>query len=186
MFTSDGLGQAVDTLANKTEYLLVDGYNIIFAWDSLKKTSEYSLENARKELLEVLSDYQGFKQNEIIVVFDAHKIKGNIGTTEKYNNISVVYTKEAETADNYIEKVTKALTKDNIVYVATSDNTEQIIVLGKGANRISARGLFGEIKAAQKAMREDFIEKPMPKKNLLFDNLDEKTKKLLDKMIRGE
>ena len=136
------------------EYLLVDGYNIIFAWDNLKETAKKDLNSARDALIDILCNYQGFTQCEVILVFDAYKVKGNAGSVEKINNISVVYTKEAETADMYIEKTTHTLAPKHRVRVATSDNLEQIIILGSGAIRVSAGELLSEVKNAEKAIME--------------------------------
>ena len=136
------------------EYLLVDGYNIIFAWDELKRLAEDSLDHARNELITILCNYQGFKRCNVIVVFDAYKVKGNHGSVEKLHNISVVYTKEAETADTYIERATHELSRKARVRVATSDNMEQIIILGNGAFRISASAFYDEVKAVENAIRE--------------------------------
>ena len=136
------------------EYLLVDGYNIIFAWDELKELAKSSLESARDRLIDILCNYRGFRQCELILVFDAYKVKGNTGSVEKIHNINVVYTKEAETADMYIEKTTHELGKKHRVRVATSDNLEQIIILGNGATRISADEFLHEVKSAEKAIME--------------------------------
>lgn len=126
-------------------YLLVDGYNIIFAWETLKKAAEESLDLARELLINRLANYRGFTQCELILVFDAYKVKGNRGEVENVHGISVVYTKEAETADMYIEKVTHELGKKNRVRVATSDNLEQLIILGAGAVRVSAAEFEKEV-----------------------------------------
>ena len=139
------------------EYLLVDGYNIIFAWDELKKAAEENLDLARSMLINMLCNYQGFRQCSLILVFDAYKVKGSVGEVEKVNNITVVYTKEAETADTYIEKATHDLSKEHRVRVATSDNLEQTIILGNGAYRISASEFYDEIKRTEKAILE-FIQ----------------------------
>lgn len=136
------------------EYLLVDGYNIIFAWDELKKAAEENLDLARSMLINTLCNYQGFRQCSLILVFDAYKVKGSVGEVEKVNNITVVYTKEAETADTYIEKATHDLSKEHRVRVATSDNLEQTIILGNRAYRISASEFYDEIKRTEKAIRE--------------------------------
>lgn len=136
------------------EYLLVDGYNIIFAWDELKKAAEDNLDLARNMLINTLCNYQGFRRCNLILVFDAYKVKGSVGEVEKVNNITVVYTKEAETADTYIEKATHDLSKEHRVRVATSDNLEQTIILGNGAYRISASEFYDEIKRTEKAIRE--------------------------------
>ena len=140
------------------EYLLVDGYNIIFSWEELSEAANDNLDLARSMLINTLCNYQGFKQCEVILVFDAYKVKGNTREVERFHNISVVYTKEAETADMYIEKVTHELSKDYRVRVATSDGTEQLIILGSGAYRVSASELHDEVKRIEKAIR-DFIEK---------------------------
>lgn len=121
------------------ECLLVDGYNIIFSWDELNELSKTNLDHARTRLMEMLNNYQGYRKCLLIVVFDAYKIKKNVGSFEKNDNIYVVYTKEAQTADNYIEKVTHDLAENYRVYVATSDALEQTIVFSTGAMRISAR-----------------------------------------------
>ena len=127
----------------------MDGYNIIFAWDELKAAAKDSLERARYMLMDLLCNYQGFRKCEIILVFDAYKVKGNPGSVEHYRNIHVVYTKEAETADAYIERATYEIAKDHRVRVATSDNLEQLIILGHGAVRISAREFLAEVEAVE-------------------------------------
>ncbi len=137
------------------EYLLVDGYNIIFAWDSLRKTAAESLDAARSELIHRLSNYQGIRQCRLIIVFDAYKVKGNPGSTEQINNhISIIYTKEAETADSYIERITHDLSREHHVRVATSDGMEQMIILGNGAYRMSAEELRQEVMNAEQQIQE--------------------------------
>jgi len=131
------------------EYLLVDGYNIIFAWDELKDLARQDVAAARSALCDLLANYRGAKRCEVIVVFDAYKVKGNPGSVEKLNGIYVVYTKEAETADSYIEKATYDLSKDHKVRVATSDALEQLIILGHGALRLSARAFHQELEQTQ-------------------------------------
>ena len=169
-------------MAKKNEYLLVDGYNIIHAWKSLKKIAEYSLEEARKKLLEMLSNYQGYKKIEVIVVFDAHLVKGNKEQVVSYDFLSVVYTREAETADSYIERTSKRLRKDSFVRVATSDHLEQMIIWGQGAIRVSARELREELAVAKKEMRDQYIENKPIKNNLLFDHLDKETAVLVEEI----
>lgn len=166
------------------EFLLVDGYNIIHAWDELKELYEVSLESARQKLMDILSNYQGFKKITVIVVFDGYLVKGNIGTVYEYNNINVVFTKEAETADHYIERVVNILPKHYKVRVATSDALEQLIILGGGAIRVSARELYNEIKGVETSIREKYINKRPPKNNLLTDNVDEKTREWIEMMRR--
>ena len=131
------------------EYLLVDGYNIIFAWEELEAVARQDVAAARSMLADILSNYQGYRKCVVILVFDAYKVKGNPGSVEKVNNIYVVYTKEAETADAYIEKATYDLQKEHRVRVATSDGLEQLIILGHGALRLSARAFKAEVEQAQ-------------------------------------
>ncbi len=131
------------------EYLLVDGYNIIFAWDELKQAAEESLSAARKLLMDLLSNYQGFRKCTVILVFDAYRVPHNSGEVIRYHNIHVVFTKEAETADAYIEKTTREIGKKYRVTVATSDNAEQLIILGHGALRLSARAFHEQVEQAE-------------------------------------
>ena len=134
-------------------YLLVDGYNIIFAWDELKELAKDNLDAARGRLMDILCDYQGFTKCRLILVFDAYKIKGNPGAVTKYHNIDVIYTKEAETADMYIEKVTRQIGQEHRVRVATSDGLEQMIILGHGAMRVSAREFELEVADVKEKVR---------------------------------
>ncbi len=136
------------------EFVLVDGYNIIFAWDELRKLAEHSLNAARERLIERLRNYQGFRQCAVIVVFDAYKVKGNPGSVEHLGGVSVVYTREAETADMYIERATYDLSKRHNVRVATSDGMEQMIILGNGALRVLARAFEAEVQEVERAIRE--------------------------------
>ena len=133
------------------EYLLVDGYNVIFAWDKLK---EHSFDGSREALINILCNYQGYKKCEVIVVFDAYKVKNHQREVEHVNNISVVYTKEAETADMYIEKTSHKLAKNHRVRVVTSDALEQLIILGNGALRVSSSAFYDEVKQAEDEIRE--------------------------------
>lgn len=136
------------------DFLLVDGYNIIFAWDDLKELAKDDINAARERLINILCNYQGFKKCEVILVFDAYKVKGNVGSIERYHNITIVYTKEAETADMYIEKVTHQIARNHRVRVATSDGLEQMIILGHGAMRLSATNFKAEVDEIEKAIRE--------------------------------
>ncbi len=136
------------------EYLLIDGYNIIFAWDDLKEMASKNLDSAREALINRIISYQVMRGINVIIVFDAYKVKGNLGEVEKRSNITVVYTKEAETADSYIERVTHTLSKDHRVRVATSDNIEQLIILGNGALRVSANEFLAEVKATESEIRK--------------------------------
>ena len=136
------------------EYLLVDGYNIIFAWEDLKAVALGHLDAARKILCDSLCDYQSMRGCVVIAVFDAYKVKGNPGSHERYHNIDVVYTKEAETADTYIERATYEIGKEHKVRVATSDGPEQLIILGHGALRVSASMFREEMEAARVRIAE--------------------------------
>ena len=135
------------------EYLLVDGYNIIFAWDELNALSKESLEAARHKLMDILCNYQGYQKCNLILVFDAYRVPGSPGSIEQYHNIHVVYTKEAETADMFIERVTHEIGRNRRVRVATSDGMEQIIILGHGALRVSARMFHEEVQNVEKQIR---------------------------------
>ncbi len=136
------------------EFVLVDGYNIIFAWEDLKALAAKSLDSARERLIERLRNYQGFRQCAVIVVFDAYKVKNNPGSVEHLGGLSVVYTKEAETADMYIERATYDLSKRHKVRVATSDGMEQMIILGNGALRVPAAAFEAEVKGVERAIME--------------------------------
>ena len=143
-----------EPLPEGPEYLLVDGYNIIFAWEELAELARTDLDAARHRLIQILCNYQGYRRCELILVFDAYKVKGNPGSIERQHGIHVVYTKEAETADMYIEKVTHTLAKEHRVRVATSDGLEQIIILGHGAVRVPARQFREEVEQVERAIRE--------------------------------
>ena len=153
------------------EYLLVDGYNIIFAWEDLRALAQTNIDSARDKLMDILCNYQGYRQNTLILVFDAYKVKGNPGSVTKYHNIYVVYTKEAETADQYIEKTVHDIGRKYQVTVATSDALEQIIIWGQGANRLSALGLKEEVEKAAREIRETWQEKLPGERNRPFQEL---------------
>ncbi len=167
------------------EYLLVDGYNIIFAWEELHELSKINIEGARGKLMDILCNYQGYKKNTIILVFDGYKVPGNPGEVIKYHNIYVVYTKEAETADQFIEKTVPEIAKKHRVSVATSDALEQMIILGQGAQRISARELLEEIKITNQQMREEHIQVTKAAKQYLFEGLPENVAELMDDVRMG-
>lgn len=168
------------------EYLLVDGYNIIFAWEDLNELSKINIESARNKLMDRLSNYQGYKKMTLILVFDAYKVKGNPGSIMKYHNIYVVYTKEAETADQYIEKTVHEIGRKYQVTVATSDALEQVIILGQGGNRLSAANLLEEVEAVEAEISKK-VKKEAPKeKNYLFDHLDEEMADLMEEVRLGK
>ena len=152
--SSDTEKRSVPDRLPQKEYLLVDGYNIIFAWEELKSIAKDNLDAARKALCDLLCNYQGYKKCEVIAVFDAYRVKGNLGSVEKYHNIHVVYTKEAETADAYIERTTYELGRKYRVKVATSDGPEQLIILGHGALRLSATNFHEEVERVEGQIAE--------------------------------
>lgn len=161
-----------DGLRGLEEILLIDGYNIINSWPELKKTAGYSLDDARKQLLDILQDYQGYRGIRIIVVFDAHLIKGGREKTEFAGGVEVVYTGENETADHYIERWTDGIKKNMQVTVATSDALQQTIVLSRGAVRMSARELLERVCQSKREMDDQYLERPRPKSNTLEDRAD--------------
>ncbi len=164
------------------DYLLVDGYNIIFAWEELKNLANESLEAAKRKLINHLCNYQGTKKMNLILVFDAYKVEGGKGSITKEGDIYIVYTKEAETADQYIEKTTNELKKNYNVTVATSDGLEQIIILSQGALRMSARDLYLEVMANNKHIAEKISQNKPVKNNMLIDNLDKKSAEFLEQL----
>ena len=168
------------------EYLLVDGYNIIFAWEDLKELAAVNIDGAREKLMDILCNYQGFKKSTLILVFDAYKVKGNPGSVETYHNIHVVYTKEAETADQYIEKTVHEIGRKYLVTVATSDQLEQVIILGQGGQRMSARELLEDVIEVSHQIRETARQKSSSEKNYLFDHLDEETATRMERIRLGE
>lgn len=168
------------------EYLLVDGYNIIFAWEDLKELAAVNIDGAREKLMDILCNYQGFKKSTLILVFDAYKVKGNPGSVETYHNIHVVYTKEAETADQYIEKTVHEIGRKYRVTVATSDQLEQVIILGQGGQRMSARELLEDVIEVSHQIRETARQKRSSDKNYLFDHLDKETAARMERIRLGE
>ena len=167
------------------EYLLVDGYNIIFAWEDLNELAKVNIEGARNKLMDILCNYQGYKKCTLILVFDAYKVEGGQGSVQKYHNIHVVYTKEAETADQYIEKTVHEIGRKYHVTVATSDALEQVIILGQGADRLSARNLREEIQRMKEEIREDYIEKQKKSGTYHFDHLPEELSDLMEDVRLG-
>lgn len=167
------------------EYLLVDGYNIIFAWEELKELAKIDLKSARDKLMDVLCNYQGYKKCVLILVFDAYKVEGGAGAVMKYHNIHVVYTKEAETADQYIEKTVRRIGKHHHITVATSDALEQVIILGQGAARMSAPGLKEEVELALAELRREHLDKTENDRNYLFDYLKTEDARKLESVRLG-
>lgn len=169
--------------SSKDELLLVDGYNIINAWDILKDAQKISLETARTKLVEIMADYSAQMGIQVVIVFDAHQVKSIRRTSYNISGVEVIFTKEGETADHYIEKVVEAIGRVEKVRVATSDWVEQQIVLARGAARISARELYNEVKEMVKKRREK-EKHNIAQKETLWDRLDPKVKKRLIKQIK--
>ena len=159
-----------DTAGKKPResYLLVDGYNIIFAWEELNELSKTDLAAARGKLMDILCNYQGYRKMKLILVFDGYKVPGNPGEMIEYHNIHVVYTKEAQTADQYIEKLVHDMGRNYDITVATSDGLEQLIIWGAGARRLSARELKEEVERADEELRERYLERQSSEKNYAF------------------
>ncbi len=170
----------------KAEYLLVDGYNVIFAWDDLKELAEINLDGARGKLLDILCNYQAVKKCSLIAVFDAYRLKGHPTETFDYHNIHVVYTKEAETADRFIEKFAHDNSRKYDITVATSDGLEQIIIRGEGCRLLSARDLREEIMTFEKMLREDFLDKEVKDRTYLLDGVSGEVEKQLNALKEQE
>lgn len=186
-YVSNGSGEYKSKKKERLkEYLLVDGYNIIFAWEELRELAESNMDGARGRLMDILSNYQGIKKCTLILVFDAYKVEGFPGEIQQYHNIYVVYTKEAETADQYIEKVAHEIGRKYEVTVATSDGTEQVIIRGQGCHLLSAKELYTEIEFAQNHLREQHMEKTESTKNYLLQYLDEKTAQEMEQVRLGK
>ena len=167
-------------------YLLVDGYNIIFAWEELKVLAQTDIAAARGKLMDILCNYQGYKKCVLILVFDAYKVEGYALEIQKYHNIHVVYTKEAETADQYIEKVVHHIGRKYHVTVVTSDGVEQVITMGQGGTRISSRDFLEEIEYTKKLIEEDNEKQRVSDRNYLFDHADEEFVKKTEKIRLGK
>ena len=166
----------------RDKYLLVDGYNIIFAWDDLKELAEINVDGARGKLQDILCDYQGASGYNVIVVFDAYRVQGHPTEIADYHNIHVVFTREAETADQYIEKFTHENGQKYDITVATSDGLEQIIIRGAGSRLLSARDLRDEIRESGSRIRNEYLEPPKGAKNYLLDNISDEVRAQLEKI----
>ena len=167
------------------EYLLVDGYNIIFAWEDLRKLAETNIDGARYRLMDILCNYQGFRKCTLIVVFDAYKVTGNTGEALKYHNIHVVYTKEAETADQYIEKLAHKIGPRYRVTVATSDGLEQLIIRGQGCLLMSASDLLEEVERVNKEIAMEKARRTGSGKNYLLSHADGEVAEYLEQVRLG-
>ncbi|MEY8482352.1 translation factor GTPase family protein [Lachnospiraceae bacterium 48-21] len=167
------------------EFLLVDGYNVIFAWDDLKELAKINIEAARNKLMDILCNYQGFRKCVVILVFDAYKVEGYALEIQKYHNIHVVYTKEAETADQYIEKVVHQIGKKYHVTVVTSDGVEQVVTAGQGGTLISSREFKEEVELVRRQIRKEYESRRETGKNYLFDHMDEKMAEEMEEVRLG-
>lgn len=168
-----------------TRCLIVDGYNIINSWPELKKLGQIGLEHSRDKLLELMEDYRAYKGIKVIIVFDAHMVKGSMEKHQKYGGTEVVFTKENETADAYIEKLADEMGKLYEIVVATSDWLIQQVVMGRGAARISSRELYLEVMRTKKGMRDKYQTRKSVEKHTIENRIDAKIYEELDK-IRHE
>lgn len=181
--------EAADTSSGtEEEYLLVDGYNIIFAWEELSELAKVNIDGARYRLMDILCNYQGYKKCTLIVVFDAYKVEGNTGEAIKYHNIHVVYTKEAETADQYIEKLAHKIGPRYRVTVATSDGLEQLIIRGQGCLLLSARDLKEEVDYVESQIADEqgrLKSQQRNGKNYLLSHADGELREYLETVRLG-
>ena len=169
------------------EYLLVDGYNIIFAWKELQELAKVTIDGARHKLMDILCNYQGYRKCILILVFDAYKVEGNIGQAIKYHNIHVVYTKEAETADQYIEKLAHEMGRSHQVTVATSDGLEQLIIRGEGCRLWSAKDFREEVERVNQEIHREHLDRlPRGSSNYLFGQTDEELALYLENVRLGK
>ncbi len=166
-------------------YLLVDGYNIIFAWEDLRQLSEHSMDAARSKLMDILSNYQGYTQTRVILVFDAYKVEGFPGEVTRWHNIDVVFTKEAETADQYIEKTAHDIGRRYRVTVATSDGLEQVIIRSQGCLLMSARELWDEIERVNVEIRQEHLNRNRERGNYLLNYLPEEEAERMEAIRQG-
>ena len=158
-------------VSRKDPILLVDGYNIVFAWKELRELAERDMNGARTRLAEILSNYQGYRKVPVILVFDAYRVSGGAEHTERYHDVCIVYTREAETADRYIEKAVHRMASEYEITVATSDGAEQMIIWGAGSKRMSAMELKEEIERTGKEIREEYLNQNSGGKNRPFAEL---------------
>jgi small GTP-binding protein len=171
---------------SQEDYLLVDGYNIIYAWEELNELAKVTLDGARHKLMDILCNYQGYHKMTLILVFDAYKVSGNIGQAMKYHNIHVIYTKEAETADQYIEKLAHEMGRKYRVTVATSDGLEQLIIHGQGCLLMSAKELREDIERTSRLISEDKEQLKKPGKNYIFSQIDQELAQYLEDIRLGK
>ena len=171
---------------NLREYLLVDGYNVIFAWEDLKDLAKDNIDGARNRLMDILCNYQGYKKCTVILVFDAYKVEGDALEIQRYHNIHVVYTREAETADQYIEKVVHEIGRKYHVTVVTSDGVEQVVTLGQGGTLISAREFREEVELVRREIHREWEARRDGRKTYLFDDMDEDLAEHMEEVRLGK
>jgi len=165
--------------------VFVDGYNVINSWPNLKKIKDYSYESSRQQLIETLQNYSEFKGYKIFIVFDAHMVKGGLQKKDRQGNLVVVFTKDGETADNYIEKMVNNIGRQSEVCVVTSDSLEQQITFQRGATRMSSIEFYHEVISIEKKIQMKTEKKYLEKRNWLEERIDEKTLEKLEKIRRG-
>jgi len=165
--------------------VFVDGYNVINSWPNLKKIKDYSYESSRQQLIDTLRNYSEFKGYKIFIVFDAHMVKGSLEKKERQGNLVVVFTKEGETADNYIEKMVNNIGRKSEVCVVTSDSLEQQVAFQRGATRMSSIEFYHEVIGIEKKIETKTERKYLEKRNWLEERIDEKTLEKLEKIRRS-
>ena len=167
--------------------IFVDGYNVVNSWPNLKQKKDFSFEGARQTLIDKLHNYGVFKACKIILVFDAHKVIGSVEKKEEVNkNISVVFTKDGETADSYIEKKVNSLGRKHEIVVVTSDNLEQQTVFQRGAVRMSSLEFYNEVNKVEKSIKIKTDKNKSSHRNSISDNIDEKIVKILEEIRRSK
>lgn len=167
-------------------YIFIDGYNVINSWPELKRVKEFSFESARESLVETLQDYASYKGYKLFLVFDAHLVNGSLENIEKIGNIDVVFTREGETADSFIERYVDSIGRKSDVSVVTSDSLEQQLIFQRGAARISSMEFYYEVHETKKKIRKKTAKKQNSGKNFLHDHIDDKTMQELEKIRRGK
>jgi predicted RNA-binding protein with PIN domain len=166
--------------------IFIDGYNVINCWPKLRKLKTHNLEIARNELIEIMQNYATYNGYKVFVVFDAHMVKGSLEKKEKRHNVLVVFTKEGETADSFIEKTTHEIGREKEVVVVTSDNLEQQVTFQRGATRMPSLEFFDEVKRSQKEIKQKTIKNTNPQKNWVSENLSDEILKKLEKIRRSK
>ena len=165
--------------------VFVDGYNVINSWPNLKEIKEYSYESSRQQLIDTLQSYSEFKAYKLFIVFDAHMVKGSVEKKERQGNIIVVFTKESETADSFIEKTVNNMGRKSEICVVTSDSLEQQVTFQRGATRMSSIEFYHEVMSIEKKIKIKTEKKYLENRNWLEDRLDEKTLEKLEKIRRS-